>query len=303
MGSRLLRFIAGLFLFVVSFTLFLYWFFPYEVVKDRITGMLEQRLGGGLAVEIRELEPYWFSGVEIDGFTVGEPGEEEKALVDFKKVYARASLFSLLFGSPSVSFDVEMGKGEITGSVRQSDETLTIDAEFTDVNLGDLKLIFARTGLSIGSKIDGDIELKIDRQRPLHSTGQITLVLADIHIASSEVKLGEVALPLPELVISKGRESRIKLEIDKGVVNVDSFKFAGGDLALDIKGKVFLSSRLENYRFNLDGSFLPSKKLSDALPFMFIIEQGKQEDGSFPVAITGRVGRPSIKIGTFTLPL
>lgn len=303
MGSKLLRFIAGLFLFVVSFILFLYWFFPYEVIKDRITGMLEQRLGGGLAVEIKELKPYWFSGVEINGFTVGEPGEEEKALVDFRKVYARASLFSLLFGSTSVSFDVEVGKGEIVGSVRQSDEALTIDAEFSDVNLGDLKLISARTGLSIGSKIDGDIELKIDRQRPLHSTGRITLVLADIHMASSEVRLGEVVLPLPELVISKGRESRIRLEIDKGTVNVDSFKLAGGDLVLDIKGKVFLSSRLENYRFNLDGSFLPSKKLSEALPFMFIIEQGKQEDGSYPIAITGRVGRPSIKIGTFTLPM
>lgn len=303
MGSKLVRFIACFALFVVSFVLFLYWFFPYDILKDRITGMIEQQ-AGGLEVSINKLEPYWLTGVEVEGFSIGEPGgDRSKALIECRRVRARASLFSLIFGNPHVSFDVELGEGEISGTVKQTEEALAIDAEMNDVDLGNLKLIGARTGLSIGSRIDGEVSLYIDRQRPLRSTGKVSLTLADMHIAASEVKLGEMTLPLPDLVISKGRESQIKLDVGKGTVSVENFKLAGGDLVLDLKGKIFLSTKLENYRFNLNGSFLPSKKLADALPFLFIIEQQKQEDGSYPITITGRLEKPSIKIGTFTVPL
>jgi len=304
MGSKLVRFIAFIALFFVSFLLFLYWNFPYEVLKDRIVDAIEGQAGGNVIVEVGDLEPYWFTGVEMSELTITEPGTDQAApFVNFKRVRARASLFSLVFGRPSISFSIQLGGGEISGVVKQSEDMLSIDADLDKVDLGNLRIIAARSGLSITSRIDGEISLRIDRQRSVRSTGKISLAISEFKIAASELKLGEMAMPLPDLVLSKGRDSQIKLDVGKGTINLENFKLAGGDLKIDLKGKVFLSQKAENYRFNLNGSFSASKKLADALPFIFIIEQQKLEDGSYPLTVSGRFAKPSIKIGTFTVPM
>lgn len=291
-------------IFIVSFVFFLYWTFPYGVLKDKIIGMVEQQIGGGIEVNIETLEPYWFTGVEVTNLVISDvSNSKEQPLLKCKRAYARASFFSLIIGRPNFSFDIEMDKGEVSGSFAQNDESLSIDAEFDAFDLSSFQLISSRIGINLSSKIDGDISLKIDRTRPLQSTGQIDLTLSDLKVTPSEAKIGELAIPLPDLTLAKGRESKIKIGVSKGAIVFDTLKFAGGDLALDMKGKIFLSPKVENYRFNLTGTFTASKKLSDALPFLFIVEQQKQQDNSYPLALSGRIGKPVIKVGTFTVPL
>lgn len=304
MGSKAMKIIVYPLLFVVTFALSLYFMFPYETLKDRIIGVIEQQMGEGLEVSIESLEPYWFTGVEVVGLVIKEAGQgKEEALINLRRAHARASLFSLLTGRQHFSFYVEMGEGEVEGTFNQSDEFLEISAYLDDFDISQIKLISTLIGLKLSSKIGGDVVLRIDRQNPAQSTGKITLDLEDVKIAASEAKLGEMNLPLPDLTVAGGRESKIRLQIDKGTMMVDSFRFANGDLNTDIKGKAFLSNKIENYRLNLSGSFTPSKKLGDALPFLFIVEQQKQADGSYPISITGRLVQPTFKIGTFTVPM
>lgn len=303
--SKALKIIVYPLLFLVSFALFLYWLFPYGVLKERITSAIEAQLGGGIEVDIQSLSPYWFTGVDIEGLTIGQGGVEKVApLLSCQRVRARAAILSLLVGSPAVSFEMQMGKGEVSGGVRVSEDSLGIDAELDDVDLGNVGLIAMSTGLTLTSRIDGEVSLHIDRQRSIRSTGRVALELLDLRIAASQLRLGgEAQLALPDLLLAKGRESQIRVEVGKGTVNVEAFKFMGGDLGIDLKGKVFLSSKVENYRFNLTGNFTVSKALSEALPFLFIVEQQKAEDGSYPITVTGRLAKPSIKVGTFTVPL
>lgn len=302
---RLLRYIAYLILFAVSFVVFLYWLFPYEVLRDRIAGMIERQSGGALQVTIDELEPYWFTGVDISNLLLEAPGPEgTMTILKLRRAQARAGLFSLLFGSPDVAFDLEIGRqGEISGFTATSAESVELDLELDDLNLGEIGLIRRATGLILSSRIDGSIDLAIDRGRPVRSEGRIDLDPRDIAIQPSTVRLGEMEIPLPQLDVTKGRGSAIKMEMGKGVVTVEQFKLAGGDLELELSGKVFLSTRPENYRLNLNGSFKPSQKLGDVLPFLFIVEKQQREDGSYPLSITGRLSRPAVKIGTFSLPL
>lgn len=299
--SRLTKIILYPLLFVMSFLLFLYWMFPYDVVKDRVTGILESQFGGGVEVDMAAFAPYWFTGIDISKLSVRRPGGEE--LLSCKRLRARASIVSLLVGSPSVSFDAQIGKGEISGSVAKSEDMMAIDVEMSDIDLASLKLISASTGLAVSSQIDGEISLRVDQQRPIRSTGRVELQLRELKTAASELKVAGTGFELPEVVFSKGREGSIKLEVSKGTIGVESVKFAGGDLGIDLKGKIFLSSKVENYRFNLSGAFTVSPKLAEALPFLFIVEQQKQQDGSYPLTIAGRLAKPSIKVGTFTLPL
>lgn len=291
-------------LFLLSFAVFLYWMFPYDAVKERVTSAAESALGGGVEVGISSLKPYWFSGIDVSGLTVGPPGADKSQLLfSCNRLLARAGIFSLIFGSPKVAFEVEIGKGEISGTVQQSEEAVAIDARLDDIDISNLRFIAARTGLNLSSRIDGRVSLKVDRQSPLRSVGEITMEFLDLKIGASELKIAGADMPLPELVFAKGRESQVKLDIGRGTITFENFKLVGGDLGLDIKGKLFLSSKVENYRFNLNGAFTVSPKLSEAFPFLFIVEQQKQEDGSYPLSVTGRLERPSIKVGTFTVPL
>lgn len=302
--SRLLRYIAYIGLFAVLFVVFLYIFFPYDALKDRILGEVERQLGGGLQVSAKSLDSHWITGVEIDDLVVEGPGEGGMVkLVKLSKVRARAALIPLIFGSVRAKFSVDLGKGEISGSARTGEDTINLKVAVDDFNLGDFPFIRERTGLGITSRIDGDAELAINKVQPVRSTGNIDITLQDLNIAQSQLKLGELELEIPSLIIAKGKDSKVKLSLGRGTVTFENFALKGGDLTLDLKGKLFLSSKVENYRLNLRGTFGVSQKLNEALPFLFIVDSQRQPDGSYPLSITGRLARPSIKIGTFTVPM
>ena len=301
---RLFKYIAYFVLFAASYAIFLYWAFPYDALKDRILGEIERQVGGGVQVSAAKLEPYWFSGVDVEDLKIEGPGASGlTTLLKVERVRARAALIPLIFGSKRISFELKIGKSEISGYARVGEETLWLELEVDDLNLAELPLIRERTGLTIPSEIDGEVRLEINIQRPVRSTGEITLKLNDIRIAGSSIKLGDMEMELPDLTLAKGKESRIKLSVGRGTATFENLKLAGGDLGLDLKVKVFLSSKFENYRLNLRGSFTASEKFGEALPFLFIVDSQKQEDGSYPLSITGRITRPSIKIGTFTVPM
>ncbi len=304
MGSRVVKYIVYFVAFFVCYAVFLYWVFPYDALKDRILSSMERQLGGGLSVSAKSLAPYWFTGVDVEGLSIEGAGAQGAAeLVQIKSARARASLISLLIGRPNINFTLKMGKGEISGSASMGEDAVSLDVGLDNVDLSSFPFIAAGTGLKMSSKINGQVELQIDRQQPVRSTGGVTLRLDSLKIAGAEIKLGEMPLTIPDLDIAKGRESQIKITLAKGVATVENFKFANGDLALDVKGKIFLSNKVDNYRFNLNGAFAVTQKLGEALPFLFIVDSQKQEDGSYPIAITGRLAKPSVKIGTFTLPL
>jgi len=301
---RILKFIAYLVLFVFSFILFLYWMFPYEMLKDRVASAIERPFGGTVEVSIGKMEPYYFTGFIITNLKLIDRSQEEpKPLVEIQRVRARASLFSLLLGNPSFTFLIRSQKGEIAGSARQIEEGFDLDVDVDGFDVGAIKWLESRFGIKLTGEVGGSVVLKVDRTRPARTTGKIDLSLDDFKIVSSQITLMGSNIPLPDLVITKGRGSRIKLVIDKGTVSVDEFRLAEGDFSFDLKGKVFLSTVLANYRLNLNGSFRVSDKLNEAVPILFMVEKQKQQDGSYPLSITGRVSEPSIKIGTFTVPL
>lgn len=298
--SKFLKFILCVLLFVFSFVLFLYWSFPYEVLKDRAIGSI----GADYDISVKELSPYWFTGIDVSGVKVREPAAKGGTdLMDIKRIRGRISILSLLFGKPKVSFDVDIGKGDISGTAMQTEDETNIDVDIDDIDLKYLKVVMAKTGINMTGELNGKVALKVDKKRPIRSEGKIALNLRNVIIPATNVKLGEMSMPLPDLTLTKQKGSDIKLEISKGTISVDTFTLVGGDLEIDLKGKIFLSNNINNYRFNLNGSLKASEVLNQALPFLFVVEKQKREDGSFPLSITGRLAKPSIKVGTFTLPM
>ncbi|MBI4126538.1 MAG: type II secretion system protein GspN, partial [Deltaproteobacteria bacterium] len=169
---KLVRFIGYLLLFVVSFVFFLYWSFPYDMLKDRLITAIEQQLGGDVAVSIDTFEPYYFTGVALEKLSLRlHEGEKITPILTVDEAYGRFSVFSLLFGRPRLKATIESGKGRIRLVVRRGSETDDVDLDLDDVNLGSFGLLEARSGIKLTSRIDGEISLRLDRQRMLRTTG------------------------------------------------------------------------------------------------------------------------------------
>lgn len=300
--SRLLKYIAYTALFIFLYVVFLYWVFPYDALKDQLQNTIEQQLGGDLTVSVKKFKPYWITGVSLEGLSIEGSGPQGTSpeLLRINSMHARASLFSLIFGKPRINFAMTIGKGEIGGRVKVNEDMLNVYVEMDDFDLASLPFLQAATGLKISSKIKGEATLDIDRQQPVRSAGKAFVNFDLIRIAGTEIKTAGMTITIPDIDIAKGRESQLKITIEKGAINVDEFKFANGEIALDLKGRIFLSNKIENYRPNLTGSFAVPQKLMEPLFFLSLLDSQRQEDGSYPLNISGRLAKPSIKIGTFT---
>ena len=133
-----------------------------------------------------------------------------------ERVRARAALVPLIFGSVRVKFQLDIGKGEISGSARVGDETIAIKVDVDDLDLSDFAFIQERTGLKIVSRIDGKADLQVNRQQAVRSTGKLGITFQNLRLAGSQLKLGDLVLEVPELFIAKGKDSRIKMSLGIG---------------------------------------------------------------------------------------
>ena len=100
-----------------------------------------------------------------------------------------------------------------------------------------------------------------------------------------------------------GGNSKVDVQVNRGNFQVRTFQLAGGDLEFETNGKIYGARRADNYRFNLKGSFKVAPELAQKLQILSLVEKQKAADGSYPFTITGRVSKPSIRIGEFKLPI
>lgn len=301
---KVLKYVVYPIVFIASFLVFLYWVFPYDILKDRVAAAIEGPLGGAVEVSINEIEPYYFTGVSISGLNLStREGSDLLKVIELNKVRVRASLFSLLFGTPHVSFFVRSGEGEMSGEAKQMEEGVALDIDFDDFNISDVKWLENKLGLKLSGKLVGNVKLDVNRIRPTRSSGKIDLTFENFKINPSQLNISGGKLEIPEVTFSQNKGSELLVNIDKGAASIDKFVFEGGDFQMDIKGKIFLSQLLSNYRMNLNGTFKTAEGLEEVIPFFFLAKRQKQQDGNYPITITGRFAEPSIKIGNLTVPL
>ena len=302
--NRLLRIVGLLVLFAASYLFFVYSMFPVHAIKDRVVGEIEKGLGPGYEISIKDMGLGIFRGLTLKEVHLARREQGQSVpLWDADKVSIRPSWIPALWGHYRVAFHLVSGKGDISGEVNRQEPNWMVELRLKDVNLGQFPILQATTGLKMQSHIDGRIHFNFDPRQLLRSNGEVLIGLSDWIIQASDLKLGEMgSFPVPDLVLSKGK-SKIEAKVDKGALSVESLKLEGGDLMLDLKGKVYLSQEVSNYRMNLQGNFQMSPKFAESLSLVTaLIEKQKSEDGSYPLTLTGQFSKPNIKIGTFVLP-
>jgi len=307
LARRFFRSIAYPTFFFTMFFFFCYQTFPYERLRDFLVDRVSSSAGRsaadpGYELEIVELDPYWFSGLELTGVAVRKrpatPTERTQAMT-FPSVVARVSILPLLLGRADVSLDAETATGTIEADVSAGFDGVvrTIDAEFVDVNLRHLSLAGLAGKVPLKGLFGGTIDLDMTSGK---ANGRI-----DLSIRSFEVGDGQTRVPIPGTMLAGGLtlESirvgtfQMTSQFAEGVGQVERLSSRGADVELRGVGNIRIDHDLRLARLDL---FLQARftdafrNKSDRTRSMFQlmemngrIRQAKASDGSWQFRLRG----------------
>lgn len=288
--------------FVVSLVLFSVVLFPFDSVKNRAAAEIESAMGGGYQVTIGKLSPSLPSGAVLKDVEIRPRGGAAEAPMKLSEARIKVALLALLSGGMEVDFDVKPPQGRATGAFIRKGGGMEINAKLDRFDLGLVSFLTQRAGIPVSGSVSGNVSLEMYPQDPLRNTGSAVLQVLDFGLG--EISLADGAFKVPPMKLAQaGGNSKIDIQVSRGNFEVKVLQLAGGDLDLNTDGKVYGARRADNYRFNLKGSFKPTPDFAQKFQILSLVEKQKAADGSYPFTITGRISKPSIRIGEFKLPI
>lgn len=297
------RYVGYPLFFVLAFLTSAYLTFPYDRVRDFITAEVSRALPGA-ELEIVSLEPSWISGVELEGVSLRIPSEtegERPLSVTLPRVWARAGIFSYLFGSTSIDFEVEIdGGGIIEGNLEHDDVASHLVVHLADVDLRRLGPLRTVTRLPLSGVVTGDVDVTLAEETE-DTVGSAALTIADTAIGDGRARL---VLPGMGSGITVERlslgEVNITLEIEHGTARIEELTANGDDAELRGSGSIRLSRQVRMWALDilLRLNVLPAyRERNAATQAIFSLADMSAEarpyraaDGAFQFRIQGTIG-------------
>jgi type II secretion system protein N len=247
--------------FWVCFWMFAYWTFPYDRVAVYLTDKVAQS-GIGYTMEVGELSPYWFTGVELEDVKLkrasadavapppvpGKPPADEAFHI--KEARARVGIFALIFGNTSLSFDAELEQGDIEGSYEESGDEKHLDAELSKVDVGKLGLLDSVISLPVKGTVGGDFDLTLGKD-PTKSNGTAKLRIEGLTLGDGVAKLKVGSMGGLTIDPVEAGTVTIELDVKEGVGTVKKMSNDGKDIELEGSGEVRLSDPLSRSRVDV----------------------------------------------------
>lgn len=299
---RWFKFVGYVAIAIVSFLLFLYWTFPYNVLKERAITAVEQNLGGDYEFKVGDLSSSFFTGVVLKDVKIFKRGDKPLLLWSAERVKVRASLGSILFGRLSLSFSLKSKGSRLNGNFKRVNDGYQVYLNIDKFDLADIEYFKNVIGLNLSSDIIGSADVSYNPREVVNSGG-LNLELRNIELKKSEIDLGEGnKMPVPDLILAKGKESKINCKFSKGVGEVTGIHLVNGDLNLNLTGEIRFRSRIAQSALDFEGDFMPSAKMEQAIPLLYMIEKHKDKDGKYPLSIRGRLSKVKVSVGEVNLP-
>lgn len=299
-----LKVIIYIFTAIFSFIVFLYFTFPFDVLKNRLLSDVEKSLKGEYEIQVSSVSPKLIAGVSLKGVKILKRGDNAQIVAwEADKVNLKTSIFALITGKKMLKFEIRSGKSNISGRVNVDKNKIQINIELSKFDLSRISYLAIQYGVKLHSSIDGEIVLDINPNDMVASSGKINIEPNPIQI--EPLKISDVPLvgeiDLPQITIGAGK-SVIKAQMEKGTVHLSEFVLEKGDIDLNLKGKVYIKN-LKNIRLNVRGDLAFSEQIVKSVEYLNLLQNQKSADGTYPVVIIGNISRPQIKIGDFPIPL
>jgi type II secretion system protein N len=258
--KRIIRWAGYATFFVVCFIFFAYWTFPYDRVRGFIVQKVNRQKGAGgldrpsdVQIQIAALSPHWFTGVKLEGVEMirasrTKGGEPVRFSAD--RVSVRPSLISLLSGWVDLSFDVEIGEGEIEGRYKRDDKNLLLETDIDDVDVSRLGL-GGLVGLPVKGRARGSVNLLVPEATQA-SQGSIDLEISGFTIGDGKAKLVTPNMRdgMTVETIDAG-DLKLRLKVNKGKGEIEELTANGPDIELGGEGSIRLGNQLERSRLSL----------------------------------------------------
>jgi type II secretion system protein N len=295
--QKILRWAGYAALAFFSFLFFLYQTFPYRRLFDAFSVPVQRRVQ--MRIQMNDLRPYYLTGIQIQELNLQRLVPKGVAEVQLPQMRARLSVFPLLWGSLSASFFAEIASGELNGSFSRSRKNeISVQANLDNIQLALLgptsgkmlkdpnakpllEILFA----PVFGALRGEINLNLlppDNKPPAQtknkrppfrtspnaidlnrSTGDIKLTIRNFSIGPGYFPAGQMGeLPVPRLNLGT---LNIDIKLEKGIADLTKVRAFGGDIDLQITGKVQLNPNMRYSIFRGDIRFKIEKDFINAL--------------------------------------
>lgn len=305
--KRLAQWAGYIGLGVAAFIMFLYWTFPFDQLKGRVEGAIEGALGANYDVRITQISPSFITGVVMKNVVLSvHSGGQAQSILEVDKMRMRVGLFSLIFGNPEASFSLQFKKSTIDGTISKKDNNIRMTADLDPIILSNVPWFVNVLGLKLDGKMSGTISMTLSTDGKTPSEGAVALDFRGGALqAGSKIPLGQAGSMdiTGPITFAQGEDSKLVMKWSKGMVDLSQWKWADGDIQLDLKGQAFTGMAAANTRLNINGTITLSPQFEKDFPIIALISKQKQADGSYTIAVTGNLSHPAVKVGEFTLPL
>jgi len=290
---------------VLFFMLSLVWTYP----SDALVAEIEAAVNKAGVLKSFEASNASLSGlgVALDGVKIVSKKGDPNLPWQFDRVWVGLKGFGFNPSKPALRFAVHAYDGEVSGLYDDG----MIDLELEDLELGKIMPLQKIVKVGLSGSAEGQASLRLAKgkkgKRGLNGT-------VDLQNNGAGVGAGEIPIPgfgaaltLPKASVG---DLPIKLDINKGEVELKKFKVTGGDVELAGEGTVSFVGRLASARFDLAFDLHATDKLkatqegknlltaldpkSPLLPGR--IKRSFSKAGWLGMSITGRASRPRIKV-------
>lgn len=312
-----------------AFMLSVYLMFPYERIRDKVVIEFakQQRGPNPMTLDIEEMSPYWFTGVQATNVALtippkesfGREGESEKAptVITLEELKVRLSIFKRIIGKTEVSISISAFGGEINGVFHDDGTERSIELDLENINVGQMTILSSLVGLPIAGTLHGTVNLTMPDRRIAKSNGSIALTVDGLAVGDGKTKIKNT-LALPRMNVG---EFAFEAEVTNGVMRLSKLGASGQDLDIAADGKFTLRDSLSEsisdlyLRFKFNDSYRKKNDITKGLfgepgsstPGLFEIadpkiKQSKRADGFYGWHMVGMVSAPRFDPFAGTVP-
>ena len=300
--------------FIFCFLIFFYLTFPTDKLRDFIVREVsfprrgERRVVGQYDLQIGELSPSWFTGVNLYNVKLRQRGGKlDPALMEvtIPEMSVRVSLLKLLTGNRAGTFELEVGGGIAEGYFETDDDHMKIDMTLDEVQLRRIGLIRVYTkGMPIVGRVSGTIDLNVAADKE-QTQGRIELHATKARVADGKTpvkipRLGEMTFDQLEL-----GNVDIELDVERGQGVFKKFAAKSKEIDAKIKGTVNMKWPIRQSAPNLLAKIKildAYKKKSPKAEAIFMLVDGNPmakrlmtKDGAFQMRLIGSIGSLSYR--------
>lgn len=295
-------------LFLVSFVLFVFLTFPYEVLKESLAAGISQSTG--YVVQIGDMGPRLFPiGLKAEDIRVET--QSGSATMKLKSLRVGVGLLPLVLGKVGVEVTAIQDQGKLEASAdfgvfdllghKAVPRRITLAAKaFPLDDLVTFALGVAGnsptanpmvapllTAIGFSGQLTGNADFNLDAKNPTQSTGQ-----ADLSLNKANLKLSHPSLGLPDQVFKK---ALIKAKVENGAVVIDKNSgFVSDELDLALNGKVTLKAQPSASLLDLKIQIKLDKGLKDKFGFLIDAVTGSAtSEGQLTMQLRGPMEQPA----------